>query len=354
MSQLELNLLGGFVATIDGKSVTKFRTDKMRALLAYLAIHAERPFRRETLAALLWPNWPEADAKRNLRQTIHRLKGLLKKTAPTLAEQLLTTTRQTIQLNQAALQLDVAQFQQHVQAVDSRPGSSLHGDPSGLAQLQQAATLYQGELLAGLSLKDAFPFDEWLIVQREQLQHQALTVLSQLAAAQEVRGELPLAHQAASQQLQLAPWLESAHRQLMRIYAQQGQRTTALAQFESCEQILEQELGVSPSDETFQLWRRIRDGALETAVSPIPTIPRRGFPTQLTPFLGRKQIVSDILKQLATPTCRLLTLLGPGGMGKTRLCIEVGQRITASAATVKATANRATMRASSWRDMKQG
>ena len=217
---------------------SQFRTDKMRALLAYLAIHAERPFRRATLATLLWPDWLEADAKRNLRQSIHRLKALLDKSAPQLGQHLLTTTRQTIQLNQAALQLDVAQFQQHVQAVESHTGTPLHSCPSCLTYLQQAATLYQGELLAGLSLKDAFPFDEWLIVQREQLQHQALTVLSQLTAAQEVRGELQLAQQTASQQLQIAPWLESAHRQLMRIYAQQGQRTTALAQFESCEQIL--------------------------------------------------------------------------------------------------------------------
>lgn len=324
MAQLELRLLGGFQAAVADTPITQFRTDKMRALLAYLALNSERPFRRDILATLLWPDWPDDAARRNLRQTLHRLRQLLDKIEAGLGDELFTTTRQTVQLNQTAVLLDVQQFHQHLAACNDHPHTSLATCTHCLTEMRQAAQLYQGDLLDGFSLKDALPFEEWLVIQREQQQQLALDLLSKLTNGLTEANALADAQAIAAQQLNIAPWRESAHRQLMRLFMQQGQRSKALAQYESCRDLLMQELGVEPSAETDGLYQQIKNGTFEeTAVS--PTAPLHGFPTRLTPFIGRQQMLTEIVEQLADPTCRLLTLLGPGGIGKTRLCIEIGQ-----------------------------
>ncbi|WP_420628742.1 AfsR/SARP family transcriptional regulator [Candidatus Leptofilum sp.] len=323
MIQLDLRLFGGFAASVAGEAVTQFRTDKMRALLAYLAMNGGRPFRRELLATLLWPDWSDEDARRNLRQTLHRLRQMLDKLAPDLGKDLFTTTRQTVQLNGTAVSLDVTHFQHHLQAIETHAHTSLQSCTHCLAQMQQAAALYQGDLLAGFNVKDAFPFEEWLIMQREQHQQQMLELLDKLALTFTQQGDYGQAQRYANQQVSLAPWRESAHRQLMQLYMLQDQRSKALAQYESCRTLLMQELAVEPSAETTQLWQQIKEDRFQTAVSPSTII--YGFPAQLTPFIGRQEIVAQIMTQLADASCRLLTLIGSGGVGKTRLSIQVGQ-----------------------------
>ncbi|WP_420641296.1 tetratricopeptide repeat protein [Candidatus Leptofilum sp.] len=325
MTQLNLMLFGGFAASIAGKAITQFRTDKMRALLAYLAMNGERPFRRELLATLLWPDWSDEAARRNLRQTLHRLRQMLDKLAPNLGKDLFTTTRQTVQLNGAVVSLDVAHFQHHLQTIETHAHTSLQSCSHCLERMQQAAALYQGDLLAGFNVKDAFPFEEWLIVQQEQHQQQMMALLDKLALAFTQRGDYGRAQQYASQQVSMAPWRESAHRQLMRLYMLEGQRDKALAQYESCRTSLLQELAVEPSAETTQLWQQIKEDRFETETAASPNTAIYGFPTQLTPFTGRQGLLSQIMTRLDDANCRLLTLIGPGGVGKTRLSIQVGQ-----------------------------
>ncbi|MCB0017053.1 MAG: tetratricopeptide repeat protein [Anaerolineales bacterium] len=324
-----MRLLGSFGATVEDRPVTQFRTDKMRALLAYLALNAGRPFRRETLATLLWPDWSDEAARRNLRQSLHRLRQLLAKADNDLAEALFSLTRQTVQLNGAWLDLDVATFRELLQTCQTHSHTDLLRCAPCLERLTQAAAFYEGELLPGFNLKDAFPFEEWLFMEREQLGQQQLELLDKLAQALAAQGDYEGAQRYAQQQVALAPWRESAHRQLMWLYVQQGQRTAALAQFESCQTLLAQELGVEPSSDTIQLRDQIRAGEL-----PVPAQPQarlHGFPAQLTPFIGRGEEVTQVMSQLAEPTCRLLTLLGPGGSGKTRLSIRVGQALAEGA-----------------------
>src|SRR5688572_16125821 len=108
MLSFALSLLGPFQATADNQAITGFATDKVRALLAYLAVEADRPHRRDSLASLLWPDWSDDIARRNLRQSLHRLKQTLDRHDPQLAGRLLALTSQTIQLNSSAIWLDVA------------------------------------------------------------------------------------------------------------------------------------------------------------------------------------------------------------------------------------------------------
>jgi DNA-binding SARP family transcriptional activator len=116
-----LNLFGPFEARFDDQPFTTFATDKVRALLAYLAIESGQAHRRDTLAALLWPDYPHETALRNLRQALYRLRLSLQEIAPPLPDQLIAQTRQTITLNPEALALDTAQFARQIQAAKTSP-----------------------------------------------------------------------------------------------------------------------------------------------------------------------------------------------------------------------------------------
>ena len=97
MGQLAIHLLGGLQVTLDDKPVTHFATDKARALLAYLAVHPDRPHRRDTLAGLLWPDTSSAKARHNVRQTLSYLKQAIN--ADGDADTFLLVSRETVQFN---------------------------------------------------------------------------------------------------------------------------------------------------------------------------------------------------------------------------------------------------------------
>jgi predicted ATPase len=117
------------------------------------------------------------------------------------------------------------------------------------------------------------------------------------------------------------PWREEAHRQLMLLLARSGQRSAALRQYETCRRILADELGVEPGAETRVLYERIR--AAES-------MRRDNLPPQSTPFIGREEELAEITARLAHPDCRLLTLVGSGGIGKTRLALQTAAHLAQS------------------------
>jgi len=300
MTGLRLTLLGSFQATRDGAPITRFGGEKVRALLAYLAIEAEQPHTRATLAALLWPELSAELALRNLSQSLVRLREALSEPADGA---LLQITRQTIAWRAAAA-VDVAAF--------------LRLATSGaLADLEQAAALYRGELLAGFSLAGCDAFEEWLLLTRERLQGQALAAIERLAELYAAAGRHADAAGAARRQLALDPWREPAYRQLMRALAAGGDRAAALAAYERCRQLLLAELGVEPDQLTTMLAEQVRQA--QTTASP-PRRPAFTVPAPLTPLLGREEELAalDVLLRGHVP---LVTVVGPGGVGKTRLAL---------------------------------
>ena len=153
--------------------------------------------------------------------------------------------------------------------------------------------------------------------------------------------------------LSIEPWHEAGHRQLMKLLAADGQRSAALAQYETCQRLLAEELGVGPSEETTKLYEQIREGALSRdaeeqgsrgevadlpaflSSAPLPpstpapaSAPPHNLPPQAIPFIGRQQEIADIIGRLQDPACRLLTLVGPGGIGKTRLALQAARLYT--------------------------
>ena len=313
MPRLSLALLGPFHLTLDGRPAPSLATDKARALLAYLAVEADRPHRRESLAGRLWPDLPEARALHNLRQTLlHVRQGL----AEDEAHPHLLVTAKTVQFNRAdAAHLDVAVFTGLLAACERHAHTRLERCAECVARLEQAAALYRGDFLEGFSLRDTVLFEEWLLVQRERLHRQALDALAHLAAAYEARGQFDQAQAAARRQLALEPSREVAHRQLMRALALAGEREAALAQYETCRRALADELGVPPTDKTTALYERLKRGQ--------PLVWLHNFPARLTSFVGREAELAQLGEALQDPRCRLLTLTGPGGSGKTRLAVEV-------------------------------
>jgi predicted ATPase/DNA-binding SARP family transcriptional activator len=258
MARLALCLLGPLHLTLDDQTVSGLAYDKVRALLAYLALEA-RPHRREALAELLWPEQQAAAARTSLRVALTSLRRAL--ADQTALTPLLLISRETVQLNPASdYTLDVTTFS------DLLRGTAQHAHPpatlcaSCAARLREAVALYHGELLQQVVVRDSVAYDEWLTLSRERLHRQALDALAQLAAYHEARGEDEQARQYAWRTLALEGWDEAAHRCLMRVLARSGQRAAALAQYERCRKVLAEELGVEPAAETTALYEQIRAG----------------------------------------------------------------------------------------------
>jgi DNA-binding SARP family transcriptional activator len=261
VASLSLCLLGGFRAELNGEPIAAFESNKVRALLAYLAVEAGRPHQRSMLAGLFWPDHPEELARTNLRHVLRQLR----QTVPDqdASAPLLLTTQRTIEINPAAdYTLDVVNFAELLAASAHCNHPALEACEDCIQRYRQAAALYRGSFLAGLDLHDSELFDEWAVTQREQLHRQVLEVFFTLASSYEHVQEYELARQFAWRQIELEPWREEAHRQLMRVLALSGQRTAALAQFAQCCTILADELGVDPDPETLALYEEIRTGKL--------------------------------------------------------------------------------------------
>jgi DNA-binding SARP family transcriptional activator/predicted ATPase len=267
MAQLNVRLLGPFQATQREQDAIDFETAKARALLAYLAVEADRPHQREALAEMLWPDRPEGAARANLRHTLAGLRHAIGDRAGSAERArsgdkdadppFLHVTRQTIQLNRSSdAWVDAAEFDALV-ARGMAPGGL------GVRQLEEAVGLYRGAFLEDVLVGDSAAFEEWALLKREQYSRQALGVLDRLAEWHSQLGDHERALAYARRRVELEPWDEKGQRQVMRLLAYGGQRRAALAQYEACRRMLEEELGVEPEEGTLLLCERIRDETLE-------------------------------------------------------------------------------------------
>ncbi|HEX9074395.1 MAG TPA: BTAD domain-containing putative transcriptional regulator, partial [Anaerolineae bacterium] len=322
MARLMLNLLGPLQITLDGAPITTFQSDKARALLLYLAVESDRPHRREELTGLLWPDVPEQTARHNLRQTLFNVRQAIHDSKAKNPH--LFITREEIQFNvESDHALDVATCAALLAACDTHP----HPDPETCADCagrrRQAAEMYRGRFLQQFFLEDSAAFEEWALLRREALHQQALDALMRLARHYEQRADFEQARRFALRELELDPWREEAHRQVMRALAASGQRSAALVQYETCRRVLADELGIEPSEETRALYEQIRSGKLGPEIPTSQRTSTSNLPTPLTPFVGRERELQDLEQLLGDSQCRIITLVGPGGIGKTRLALEL-------------------------------
>ncbi len=321
-ARLQIHLLGTFHVALDGAPLAGLRSDKARALLAYLAVERTGPHRRERLATLLWGEASEQAARASLRTTLLNLRQALAGLHPPL----LVITRHTVHL--AATDdcwVDAAEFGALLDACDAHPHRALADCPDCVPRLEQAVALYRGDFLAGL-LVDAPDFEEWRLLQQETLHARALTALAALTAYHLGRGRYARVQQYARRQLALEPWNEEAHRQLMRALAGVGQRSAALAQYETCCHALREALGVEPSPETRTLYEEIRAQSpavpieIAPGASPAPLWPVEPIPTTAG-FVGRAEEMAYYRESLDAQN--LAVLHGFAGSGKTALAAQL-------------------------------
>ncbi|HMA14832.1 MAG TPA: LysR substrate-binding domain-containing protein [Kiloniellaceae bacterium] len=238
---VHISLLGGLaIRAPDGRAIA-LAGRKDRALLGYLAATAGTACPRERLAALLWGDSAEPQARDSLKQALLRLRRAL---APA-SETLLTSTRQSVVLDVKDVTVDVAAFERSL-----RDG--------GVEALEHALALYQGDLLEGLDVPQA-GFEDWLAVERQRLRGLAIDGATVLMAQAMEERRWDRAHAAARRLLSLEPLHEAACRTLMQVHSARGERAQALKLFDSLRERLRRELAVAPEAETLDLHRAIRE-----------------------------------------------------------------------------------------------
>jgi len=317
---------------------------KALALLVYLAVQGGTQH-RDALAALLWPGQSQTQALAGLRQALYALRR-------SVAKGLFEGDRQSLGIINDELWIDTWEFDSLTAATPTAlVDEAFKDDP---ARLEQAAALVQGDFMHGFSLRDCPDFDEWQSLRAEEYRRKYKGVLSTLVGWYADERKLERAIDHGRRLLLLDPYDQAEHRRLMVLHALAGHQAAALRQHETLATLLEEELGIEPDDETTELneaikrrevhllLRRTPAGAPlgrlahllaerlhvheSDALHALTQRPRSNLPLQPTAFVGRQRDLQDLGDLLANPAARLITIVAPGGMGKTRLALAVAER----------------------------
>lgn len=332
--RLELRLLGGLQIRYNDSLVTDLVSRKTEALLAYVACH-KRPYPREVLADLFWSSRSQSQAAGNLRVALNSLRQKL--------EPFITIERYTVAVNQQqALWVDTLAFEALLS--DFTQWSESKGDLSAtlIAQMEEALSLYRGEFFMGVFIRQAPIFEEWVRVERERLHILALKALQALSVHYLKSRQYALGINVVERWLHLDFLNEEAHFILMQLLASEGHRSAVVEHYEHLVTIFHDEFGSKPSTPLEELYYQALDqtGApvepAEGSRTTTKTLPEpavnlslpHNLEAALSPIVGREQELSQILERLQAPACRLLTLLGIGGVGKTRLALEAARQLT--------------------------
>jgi len=273
-----------------------------QSLLAYLILNPGKSFRREKLAGLLWPDSDETAARNNLRQTLWRLRKAV-------GDGYIVSDKFSIAFDSNAdYNLDAAMLEDG--AVETESADALI----------RSVSVYEGRLLPGF-------YDDWVTLEAERLEAVFQDRIQMLIDRLTEEGRWREVRVWAEWWLAQGQVPEPAYRALMMAHAGLGDLASVAAVFQRCIEALEEELGVEPSQETQELFHKLTSGkivpkALARGTKSGPTMK---LPLQPTPFIGRNDELSRLAALLADPTIRQVTILGPGGMGKTRLAIEAAR-----------------------------
>ncbi len=285
----------------DDPSAPNLDSRKALAVLCYLVARRER-LARPHLVDLFWGDMPEERGRHNLRRVLSNIGACLPGW------------------------LDVDRY-----SVQYTPGADTWVDLIAVEELRAAATpgalaaavdMLRGEFLADLALDGCPEFETWLVIEREHWRQRTAEMLTRLMEIYVETRDYSRARAFAERFVALDPWREEAHRELMRVLALTGERNAALAAYDACRRILADELGAEPTSETQALRDQIFSG--EVGVRERAVQPSHNLPAPLTPLVGREDELAELLALLDKSSGnRLVTIVGLGGTGKTRLALEV-------------------------------
>jgi len=293
---LEINTFGGISIIKNGRVITNLGSRKAQALLVYLAVERNQ-HPRNVLATMFWPESSQEHAAKSLRVEI----SALRKTFASYLE----ISRTSAGINKdASVQTDVHVLEEMV----SR------------GQMEDAVALYHGDFLSGFQIPDSLDFEDWRRLEQERY-HRLITEALQNSISRKFhKGDNKKALELTRHLLNLDPLNEFALQQSMTLLVLNGQRNDALLQYDQYSKLLQSELGVEASKATLDLYHQIVDG--RELSSTIRVQPKHNLPAQQTSFIGREKELTRICKMIEDPHCRLITLVGPGGIGKTRLALQ--------------------------------
>jgi predicted ATPase/DNA-binding SARP family transcriptional activator len=319
---LDIRLLGGFEARVDDQAVASavWRQRRAAAIVKLLALEPTRTLHREQLLDTLWPDFDPDSAANNLRVALHHARLGLERAGAASDLFLVRDGDRLVLGPREQIVVDVDSF------TDETRRAWQSEDP---AVAGRAVALYTGDLLP----ED--PYEDWAAARREGLRASYLTLLTRFSELHEARGELALALAVREKLLRADPLDEAAHVGLMRLHAHMGNRHLALRQYSRLQMLLERELGAPPDPETQNLAKSIREGHIAAvrpaSPPPEPSSPPRmpgiapsaRIPGSVDFLVGRERELAELDRLLTT--ARLVTLTGPGGIGKTRLAMEAAR-----------------------------
>lgn len=293
---LEIRTLGGISLGVNGKTITDMGSRKAEAMLVYLAVEG-RPLNRDVLSTLFWPESTQDHASTSMRVALSILRKNL--------GNYLNISRDTVEIQpDANVYLDLNHLQEKL----------------ACGKLDQALEIYRGDFLQGFHVRGSAEFEDWLRWEQARLRRSLISALHASTSDAILAANFDEGHTFVMRLLELDPLDELAHQQCILILARDGQRAAAIDQYKQCRAILQEELGISPSAETQELYQQILCG--EKPANLGPAIPDHNLPIQQTNFIGRDKELAQIGGLIRDPACRLLSLVGPGGSGKTRLALR--------------------------------
>jgi DNA-binding SARP family transcriptional activator len=317
-STIDIFLLGRF-EVIHGEQVlraTDWSRRKAAALLQRLAV--ERRLIKDQAIDFLWPEATFAAGANNLYRTLHALRQTLDILGPETAATVFTYEDGVLSLTES-VRVDVHQFEQLCSTFLAE------NSKSAIPHLQQALTLYQGDLLPD------DPYAEWALIPRETLRRRYREICLRLAAYYRETGNYTTAITLLGPLLKPDPTDEAIHRELIRFYALAGRRHEALRQYQTCADALAVELDLPPEPETTALYTQILNGELAPS---LPSMPPPAWMPPLpvileversAPLVGRKaelEALQTTIHQAWHGQGQTILLAGESGVGKTRLAYE--------------------------------
>ncbi len=307
-ARLQVYCLGEVRARLDGVALAPLAGSKPLALWLYLALGGGDRSRAH-LAEFFWGELDDPAARGNLRLALLRLRRLV-------PEHIGCTRAQVYIPSGAVFWIDAT-------ALPPADDLSVGGVESLLARRPE-------EFLAGIRLRHAPRFDDWVSEQRRRLVDEHLVALTDVAQRLTARSQPGRAVEVYRRCVSLAPWSEEHHRALIRCYAELGQGVAALSQFEACREVLRRELDVEPDAATRSLVEEIRRSAAALAQAAPERVARRpgeGCEAAGAPLVNRVAEHDRLAHLLREENCRLVSIVGPGGVGKTHSARHLGHTL---------------------------
>jgi DNA-binding SARP family transcriptional activator len=300
---LKVKLFGAGWAAFDDQPVVNFPSQQAHLLLCYLLLNAKYPHLRDGLASVFWGDYSTQASRKYLRNALWKLRQLFEAAQVSLDDYLLVSDESVAFICASAYWLDVEAFETAAEACRDVPGQDLL--PPQAAGLAEAVELYTGDLLEGVD-------QDWCIYERERLNLLYLGALGKLMAYHEAQGSFERGLAYGERILGGDNTREKVHLQIMRLYWLSGNRSAALAQYKRCAQILREELGIAPMQETTAVYQQMIHNQYLPGVTKLPLargLPEQGLQALAEKALQRLQYLQQMLEETNAELRQIESLL---------------------------------------------